>query len=291
MLTRRQAAEGSLKLVFAFVVALLVVPTTYQLRLPVAPGVPAHSSTQQLSPATAFQQAVPYQGGYQVPYMTLTDALDLYNSYSLAQQAHYAPVVVLQSASIGAGQNITFVVRYPANLSESQPNSLNLYVFVADPSGAVVAASPVGASLSIGSGGGGNIVFNLQANGQLYAPGTYEPEGIEFTWRTPTGDQSVGSWRIFVLMTSGFGPSTGSTEVPWVATESAVQVGQADGSLGFLPGVLASAALFFGIYQAEGSIVASYRRHPDARKWLRDNALWFVAAAFLVAFIVLGYLG
>lgn len=269
----------------AFVIALLVVPTTYQLRLPLAPGVPAYSQEQVLYAAGPLQQAVPIQGSLQVPYTTLADALDQYNSYAQGQQAHYVPVIALQSASVNAGENITFVVRDPANLTKAQMGSLNLYVFMVDPAGAVAATFPYNAGMSMGTGGGGAIVYSFSANGVAYAPNTYTPEGFRFTWRTTSGDQSVGMWRVYAFMNVGVGGG------PWVAGESSVEVGQPGGSLGFIPGVLASAALFFGVYQAEGSIFASVRKHRDARRWLRNNALWFVAAAFLIAFLMLGYFG
>lgn len=280
--TRKQLAEGGLKLGLAFALAMVVVPTTYQVQLPLSPGVPAYSMSEALYPASAFQQAVPIAVNVPWSYTTLANALDQYFAQALAQQKHYFPNIALQSASLNAGQNITFVVRAPSNLTQAQSGTPGLYVFVVDPEGAVVATSPSNPSMIIGSGGGGAPSYSFEGVSALTLNAIY-PLGLKFTWGTPAGDQSVGTWRVYVFMSGGSGPAM-------AAAESNVQVGQA-GGLGALPGFFARVALFFGAYQAEGSIIAGYRKHADVPRWLRDNALWLVAAVALLAFLYLAYLG
>lgn len=136
--------------------------------------------------------------------------------------------------------------------------------------------------MTIGSGGGGAPSYLFEGTPGL-ALNTNYPLGLRFTWATPSGDQSVGTWRLYAFMNGGSGPAV-------AAAESNVLVGQA-GGLGVLPGFFARVALFFGAYQAEGSIISGYRKHPNIRRWLRDNTLWFVAAAALLVFLYLAYLG
>ena len=265
-------------LVVAFLVALAVVPSPWQPRFPSAPL--TYAGTQPLYAAGPLQQEVPIEGGYQVPYMTPLSALDLYLSSAQAQQVQYVPSVAVQSASLTSGQNITFVMRPPANLS--QTNAPNIYVFVLDPEGAVAATSPFGASMS-GNSQTNQLYFS--ANGVAYASNN-PPGGIEFTWRTPADGRSVGVWRIFAVVvgSQGGGQAVG-------AAEANVQVDAPQG-LGTPATLLAWAGSFVGIYQFQRWAVTSYRKSiQPRRRWLLENGLWFVAAALLIAFILLAYLG
>jgi hypothetical protein len=279
--TRRRLAEGTLMLVVAFLITLAAVPSTVQPCLPCLLSSPlSYSQSQPLYAAGPFQQEVPIEGGYQVPYTTPLSALDLYLSYARAQQVHYVPTVAVQSASLTSGQNITFVMRPPTNLS--QTSAPNIYLFVLDPEGAVAATSPFGASMS-GSSQTNQLYFS--ANGVTYA--SNNPQGgIEFTWRTPADGRSVGVWRVFAVVVG----SQGGGQAVGVA-EANVQVDAPQG-LGTPATLLAWAGAFVGIYQFQRWAVTSYRKSVQPRRrWLVENGLWFVAAALLIAFILLAYLG
>jgi len=282
--SRRQVAEGVVKVAIAFVVALTFVPGTYQLQLPLGPSVPAHSSSQQLYPANSgFGQAVQGNGGFVTPWIPLSGALDEAYSWVEAQQVHYDPPVDLQSASLNSGQNITFAVHVPSGLTQTQLSSLYIWVYVVNPEGTVAGTFPTGATVSVSS----QPNYYFQPTTGEYSPTlTGVQGGVLFTWKTPAGSSSVGSWKVYVFITNAQGQSGGVTGGTVLDVETT-----APPSLGPFPALAARVALFFGAYQAMGSVAGSYRRvGPQKKKWFADNALWFVAAAALLAFVYLAYI-
>jgi hypothetical protein len=282
------SSHRTAKVILAIIFSAVLIPSPVQSYLLVHPTTPNSSGELQLVPATAYQQVSnPYGGTGNPPVTAASHTLDLLYQYVTSLQLTFDPQVTLQSDSITSGENITFSVKAPANLLQSQSSSVYLYLFVVDPEGGIAATSPNGATVSWSSST--SQPYSLIGNGYATINQAFFQSGLKASWHVLSNGLSRGTWKIFIVLTGLNTVANPQSPPPlWGISIASVEVGSQNVNL--LPIGFGFIGALLTVYQIEGAILSSYAKSRiTPRKWARDNAAWFVGVALILIYLYLVY--
>lgn len=270
----------------AIIVAVLLAPSPFQTTIVSTLKNTSYSGNDPLYRVAPNQQSVCINSSTPCSsaILPLATVLSMAYTYSQNLTTRDNPQLIIQSASVAFGTNVTFVIKPWADVKQSQLSNFMLHVFLINPESIVQAEFPQGDGLSYGTYGNGapNYQFASFGGGTPDFGTDFSENGIRYSMTIPNDYLSEGTWHIIVLVT-GVSPSSqyamsGAVTGSFNAFSSSLYSSIVQTTLGVF-------AIAGSVYTGEKYIIGKEKLAGSAQQFMRKNWLGILSIILLTLYI------